>query len=51
MEEATPEDHEDHDMAESQEPIEPLREKNSHKRRPGWAREIIQDAKKYVLSF
>ena len=47
MEEATPEDHEDHDMAEPQEPVEPLREKNSHKRRPAWARELIQDAKRY----
>ena len=31
MEEATPEDHEDHDMEKPQEHVEPLHEKNSHK--------------------
>ena len=40
MEEVTSEDHEDHDMGEPQEPVEPL-----HKRRPAWAREVIQDEK------
>ena len=47
MEETIPEDHEDHDMAERQEPVEPLHEKNSHKRKPAWEREAIQDAEKY----
>ena len=40
-EETIPEDHEDHDM------VEPLHEKNSHKRKPSWARELIQDAERY----
>jgi transposase InsO family protein len=35
---------EDHDMVE---PQEPPREIISHKRKPAWAREIIQDAEKY----
>ena len=34
-------------MGEPQELVEPLCEKNSHKRRPTWAREVIQDAEKY----
>ena len=37
-------DHEDHDMAEPQEPVETLLEKDSHKRKPAWARELIQEA-------
>jgi len=32
MEETTPEDHEDHNMAEPQELVEPLHEKNSQRR-------------------
>jgi transposase InsO family protein len=42
----TPDDviSEDHDMVE---PQEPPHEIISHKRKPAWAREIIQDAKKY----
>ena len=47
MEEVTPEDHKDHDMAELQELVEPIREKNSQNRRPTWEREAIQDAEKY----
>ena len=47
MEETIPEDHEDQDMIEPQEPVEPLHERNSHKRKPAWARELIQDAKRY----
>ena len=42
--EAIPEVHEDHDMTEPQELVETLHEKNSHKRKPAWARELIQDA-------
>jgi hypothetical protein len=42
----TPDDEipEDHDMIESQ---EPPRMTISHKRKPAWARELIQDAEKY----
>ena len=47
MEEVTTEDHEDYDMAKPQQSVEPLREKNSHKIRLAWAREVIQDAEKY----
>ena len=39
--EAIPEDHEDHDMAERQEPIETILEKDSHKRKPTWAWECL----------
>jgi hypothetical protein len=35
---------EDHDMTESQEPPQMM---ISHKRKPGWARELIQDGEKY----
>ena len=41
MEGTTPEDHEDHNMADPQEPVEPLHEKNSHKRKLTWACDII----------
>ena len=34
-------------MAEPKESIEPLHEKNSQKRKPTWAREIIQDVEIY----
>ena len=44
MEEATSEDHEERDMAE---PVESLHENKSHKRRPTWEQEIIQDAERY----
>ena len=46
--EAILEDHEDHDMVEPQEPVETLFEKDSHKRKPTWARELIQEAERYV---
>ena len=42
MEETIPKDHEDHDMAEPQELVEPLHEKNSDKRKPTWERELIK---------
>ena len=40
-------DREDHDMAKPQEPVETLHEKDSHKRNPTWARELIQEAERY----
>ena len=46
MEERYLEEHEDHDMAVPQRPVYPPWEMNKHKRRPTWAREIIQDAEK-----
>ena len=45
--EAIPQDHEYHDMAEPQELIETPYEKESHKRKPTWAWELLQDAKMY----
>ena len=36
----------DHDMTEPQMPIDPPKEV-SHKRKPAWARELIQDAERY----
>ena len=45
--EAIPEDHEDHDMTEPQELVETFLEKDSHKRKPTWARELIREAKRY----
>ena len=36
----------DHDMAEPQMPVDPPKEV-SHKRKPTWARELIQDAERY----
>ena len=39
-------DPEDHDMIEPQRPEDPPKEV-SHKRRPAWAHEVIQDAEKY----
>ena len=45
MNEATPE--EDREMEEPQEPIDPPQEKNPHKRKPAWVREIIQGAERY----
>ena len=41
------EDHDDHNMVEPQEPVETFLEKNSHKRKPAWAREILQEAERY----
>ena len=45
--EAIPEYHEDHYMAEPQEPVETLLEKDSHKREPTWERELIQEVETY----
>ena len=45
--EAIPEDHEDHDMTEPQELVETFLEKDSHKRKPTWERELILEAKRY----
>ena len=45
--ESIPEDYEDHDMAEPQESIEKLLEKDSHKRKPAWEWELIQEAERY----
>ena len=39
--EEIPEDHEYHDMAKPQESVEIILEKDSHKRKPAWARELI----------
>ena len=40
-------DAEDHDMAKPQKPENPPKELITYKRRPAWARELIQDAEKY----
>ena len=45
--EVIPEDHEDHDMTEPQEPVETFLEKDSHKRKPTWPWELIQEAERY----
>ena len=42
IEEEFLENHEYHDMEEPEEPIETSHEKESHKRKPSWARELIQ---------
>ena len=47
MEEMTQENHEDHDMTEPQEPVDPPHEKNSYKKRPTLPCEAIQDAERY----
>ena len=39
--EAIPDDHEYHDMAEPQELVETIIQKDSHKRKPTWERELI----------
>ena len=44
---AIPEEPEDHDMIEPQEPVEPFLEKDSHKRKPAWARELLREAERY----
>ena len=44
IEETISEYREDHDMEEL---VEPLYEKNSHNRKLAWARELLQDAKRY----
>ena len=45
--EAIPEDHEHHDMEEPQEHVEPLHEKESHKRKLTWALDLIQEVGRY----
>ena len=45
--EAIPEDPKDHDMTEPQESVETFLEKDSHKRKPAWAWELIQEAERY----
>ena len=47
MEEINQEYHEYHDMEEPLEPIEPLHENKSHRRKPTWEHELIQDAERY----
>ena len=41
IEETIPEDHENHDMVEPLDLVEPLHEKKSYKRKPAWAQELI----------
>ena len=43
--EANPE--EDREMEEPQEPVDPPQEKNPHKRKHAWVREVIQGAERY----
>ena len=38
---------EDRDFEEPQRPIDPPLEKNPHKRKPAWVRELIQGAERY----
>ena len=38
---------EDREFEESQRPVDPPQENNTHKRKPTWVREIIQGAKRY----
>ena len=47
IEEKIPQHHEDHNMAEPQDHVEPLHEKDSHKRKPTRGQELIQDAERY----
>ena len=46
IEEMTQEKHEDHDLMEPLEAVDPAHEKKSYKRRPTWAREAIQDVER-----
>ena len=39
--------HEYHDMTEPQELVDIILEKDSHKRKPTWAQEFIQEVEKY----
>ena len=41
---------EDREFEEPQEPVDPPQEKNPHKRKPTWVREIIQVAERYGAS-
>ena len=45
--EAILEDPGDHDMIEPQEPVETFLEKDSHKRKPTWERELLWEAERY----
>ena len=45
--EAIPEDHEDHDMEEPQEMVETILDKDSHKRKPAWAWDLIREDERY----
>ena len=45
--EAIPEDSEDHDMIEPQELVETFLEKDSHKTKPTWVWELIQEDERY----
>ena len=45
--EAILEDHEYHDIAEPQEPVNTFLEKDSHKREQAWTQELIQEAEMY----
>ena len=38
---------EDRELEEPQEPMDPPQEKNPHKRKPSWVREIIQGVERY----
>ena len=51
IEDTISEGHEDNDMEKPQEPIEPLHEKKSHKRKPAWAQELIQDVEGYGTTY
>ena len=45
--EEIPEYHEENNMAESQEPVEIILEKESHKRKPSWSRDLLQEEESY----
>ena len=45
MDEAIPEEY--WEIEEPQEPVDPPQEKNPHKRKPTWVREIIRGAERY----
>ena len=45
--EAIQEEHEYHNMEEPQDLVETLLEKNSHKRKPTWEQELIQEVERY----
>ena len=45
--EAIPEENEDHSMTKPQEIVETFLEKDSHKRKPTWARELLREDERY----
>ena len=47
IEETIPKNHGDHKMEEPQEPVDILLEMDSHKRKPAWAWELIQEVERY----